>query len=65
MPLPSLPVAASDSAAPITVFIAKKIITMDPSRPVATAVAVRDGQILGAGSLQDLAPRLRLAPLHP
>ncbi len=45
----------------ITVFIAKKIITMDPTRPAATAVAVRDGTILGVGSLEDLAPWLSTA----
>ncbi len=33
----------------ITVFKAKKIITMDPNRPEATHVAVRDGYILAVG----------------
>jgi predicted amidohydrolase YtcJ len=33
----------------ITVFRAKKIITMDPNRPEATHVAVRDGRILAVG----------------
>lgn len=33
----------------ITVFAAKKIITMDPNRPEATHVAVRDGHILAVG----------------
>lgn len=33
----------------ITVFGARKIITMDPSHPTATHVAVRDGQILAVG----------------
>lgn len=33
----------------ITVFRAKKIITMDTSRPEATHVAVRDGRILAVG----------------
>jgi len=37
-----------------TIFSARKIITMNPSRPEATHVAVRDGRILGAGSLQEL-----------
>ena len=37
-----------------TIFIAKKIITMNPSRPEATHVAVREGRILGAGSLEEL-----------
>ena len=33
----------------ITVFSARKIITMDPNRPQATHVAVRDGRILAVG----------------
>ena len=50
---------AQPSPQPITVFVAKKIVTMDPTRPSATAVAVRDGRILGVGSLADLKPWLR------
>ena len=38
----------------ITIYEAGKIITMNPSRPTATHVAVRDGRILGAGSLTEL-----------
>ena len=37
-----------------TVYRARKIITMNPARPEATHVAVRDGRILGAGSLDEL-----------
>ena len=37
-----------------TIFSAKKILTQNPARPVATHVAVRDGRILGAGSLDEL-----------
>ena len=37
-----------------TIFSARKIITMNPSRPQATHVAVRDGRILGVGSLPEL-----------
>ena len=37
-----------------TIYCARKIITMNPARPVATHVAVRDGYILGAGGLQEL-----------
>ncbi len=44
---------------PITVYTAKKVITMDPAQPEATAVAVRDGIILSAGSLQGLQPWLQ------
>ncbi len=53
------PAGAADGQGPITVFVARKIITMDPTRPAATAVAVRDGKILGVGSLQDLKPWLK------
>ncbi|MFK7854312.1 MAG: amidohydrolase [Granulosicoccus sp.] len=37
-----------------TIYSAKKIITMNPARPSVSHVAVRDGRILGAGSLQEL-----------
>ena len=40
----------------ITVFVAKKVVTMDPSLPTATAVAVADGKILSVGTLEDLKP---------
>ncbi|MDU8911008.1 amidohydrolase [Aestuariicoccus sp. MJ-SS9] len=38
-----------------TIFSARKIITMNPNRPVVSHVAVRDGRILGAGTLEELA----------
>ena len=38
----------------ITVYSARRIVTMNPNRPFATHVAVRDGRILGAGSLEEL-----------
>lgn len=37
----------------IEVFLAKKIITMNPSWPTGTAIAVRDGEILGVGDAGD------------
>jgi predicted amidohydrolase YtcJ len=37
-----------------TIYSARKIITMNASRPNATHVAVRDGRILGVGSLDEL-----------
>ncbi len=37
-----------------TIYAAKRILTMNPSRPEATHVAVRDGRILGVGSLEEL-----------
>jgi len=47
----------------ITVFVAKKIITMDPSWPEGTAVAVRNGEILSVGrNLEDLKPWLSRHP---
>jgi predicted amidohydrolase YtcJ len=36
------------------VYVARKIITMDPMRPEATHVAVRDGRILAVGSLAEV-----------
>ena len=38
-------------AGPITVFVAKKIITLNHAQPEVTHVAVRDGFILEAGDL--------------
>ncbi len=38
----------------IRIYSARKIITMNPASPRATHVAVRDGRILGAGSLMEL-----------
>lgn len=39
---------------PTTIYAAKKIHTMSHARPVATHVAVREGRILGAGTLEEL-----------
>ena len=38
-----------------TIYAAKKIITMNPARPEVSHVAVRDGRIVSAGSLEELA----------
>nr|WP_288904224.1 amidohydrolase [uncultured Sneathiella sp.] len=38
----------------ITVFSAKKIITMNPVRPHATHVAVRDGRVLATGTIEEI-----------
>ena len=38
-----------------TVYPARRVITMNPALPSAEAVAVRDGRILGVGSLDELA----------
>jgi predicted amidohydrolase YtcJ len=39
----------------IRIYAARKIITMNPSNPEGTHVAVRDGRILGVGSLEEVA----------
>lgn len=41
--------------AEITIFQAKKIVTMNPSNPDGTHVAVREGRILGVGTLDEVA----------
>jgi predicted amidohydrolase YtcJ len=46
----------------ITVFAARKIRTMEPSLPEATAVAVRDGMIVEVGTLETLRPWLEAHP---
>ena len=40
----------------LTVYTAKKIITMEPAMPEATAVAVEGDSIVGVGSLESLQP---------
>lgn len=37
-----------------TIYSARNIITMNPSRPFASHVAVRDGRILGVGTLEEM-----------
>lgn len=37
-----------------TIFAARKIITMNPSRPSATHVAVRDGRVVAVGSHEEI-----------
>ncbi len=61
IPLASAPARAEEGHA-ITVFVARKIITMDPGWPLATAVAVQDGRVLSVGSLADLEPWLAHFP---
>ena len=39
----------------ITVYPARTIVTMDPAQPVVEAIAVRDGRILAAGTLDECA----------
>ena len=44
---------ASDPAAPTVVYPARTIVTGNPSNPRAEAVAVREGRVLAAGSLDE------------
>lgn len=54
-----LPLAGVVSAADeLIVYTAKKIITMEPAAPEATAVAVQNGRIVAVGSLESLSPWL-------
>ena len=46
----------------ITVYTARSVITMDPSLPRGTAIAVRDGMILEVGTLDSLHPWLSKHP---
>lgn len=46
--------AQSSPASKLTIYTAKKIITMEPAMPEATAVAVADGRIVAVGSLESL-----------
>ena len=42
----------------ITVFPARKVITMDPGRPFAEAIAVMDGKVLSTGTIESMQPWL-------
>ena len=42
----------------ITVFVARRVRTMDPGRPLAEAVAVMDGRVLSTGTLESMRPWL-------
>jgi predicted amidohydrolase YtcJ len=44
------------------VYTAQKIRTMDPGRPIADAVAVKDGRILSIGTLKSMRPWLDQIP---
>lgn len=44
--------------ATVTVFTARFVRTMDPGRPVASAVAVMDGKVLSTGTLDTIKPWL-------
>jgi predicted amidohydrolase YtcJ len=40
---------------PVRVFVARRVLTMNPAQPVATHVAVCDGRILGVGGAEEMA----------
>ncbi len=44
--------------AELTIFTARRIVTMDPGRPAAEAVAVKDGRIVSVGTLASMKPWL-------
>ena len=50
----SSPSGADSSAQKITIYTAKTIVTLDPGTPSAEAVAVMNGKILGAGTLDEV-----------
>lgn len=45
---------ASPAPGPITIYQARKIVTLHDIQPDATHVAMQDGWVLGAGSLEEL-----------
>ncbi len=47
------------------IFSARKIITMFPEQPVASAVAVKDGRILAVGQLDDISHWVKNSPFGP
>jgi len=51
---PSSPSPADSSARKITIYTAKRIVTLDPGTPSAEAVAVMNGKILGVGTLDEV-----------
>ncbi|MGD0041648.1 MAG: amidohydrolase, partial [Isosphaeraceae bacterium] len=54
--------APSAADAPTRVFTARKILTMEPANPTATAVAVAGDRILAVGSLEEVKKALADRP---
>ena len=46
----------------ITVYQARKVITMDPGRPFAQCVAVMEGRVLSTGTIESMQPWLKRYP---
>lgn len=45
--------------ADLTVYRARKVITMDPGRPFAECVAIKDGRIVSTGTIETMQPWLK------
>lgn len=58
----SFSISASESAEKITIFRAKKVVTMDVENPHATAVAVRGNRVVAVGSMEDIQPWMDAYP---
>lgn len=54
--------ASSLAMKPVTIFVAKKIVTMERGNPTATAVAVEGDRIVAAGSLDEVKAALGARP---
>jgi hypothetical protein len=54
VPPANSPPPADSSSRKIIIYTAKTIVTLDPGTPTAKAVAVMDGKILGAGTLNEV-----------
>ena len=54
--------ASGLAVTPITIFVAKKIVTMERDNPTATAVAVEGDRIVAAGSLDEVKAALGARP---
>lgn len=48
--------STSRGASPLTIYRARRIVTMEPSLPRATAVAVADGRVVAVGDPEEMAP---------
>ena len=55
---PSAPPTVRRRVDPITVFLARKVTTMDAGRPVADAIAVKGGRVLSTRTLESTRPWL-------
>lgn len=60
--LPPMAAPAARSNSKVTIFTARKIVTLDPMQPEGTAVAVQDGRILSVGTLAEVKGWVGSAP---